>query len=114
MTSPARRTVTVSPTRTCFFRISNKFFKVALFTPPRGYAPAAPPHGHGAAPAPFFFADLERVVQGGVAPRAPADEYRREPGHGGEFAGAADLQFYAFDARGHLLRRVFVRHGPAR
>ena len=78
ITSPARRTITVSPMRTSLRR------------------------------------DLVLVVQRGVADRRAADEHRLQLGHRRELAGAADLDVDAAHARHLLLRRVLVRHRPAR
>jgi len=52
-------------------------------------------------------------VQGGVADHDPADGDGVEPGHGGQGAGAADLDVDAFQHCGGLLSREFVGDGPA-
>jgi len=53
-------------------------------------------------------------VQRGVGDGHAAHADRLQPRHGGEFAGAAHLHIHAQEHGGHFLRRVFVRHGPAR
>ena len=57
---------------------------------------------------------ISTVVQGRIADRRAADEHRLELGHRRQLAGAADLHVDAFEHRRLLLRRVLVRHGPAR
>ena len=59
-------------------------------------------------------AQLKEVVQRGVAHRRAAHEDRRELGHWRELAGAPDLDFDAFELGDLLLRRILVRHRPAR
>jgi hypothetical protein len=78
MTSPARRTITSSPTRTP------------------------------------FAANLEQVVQRRVRDRRSADEDRLELGHGRQLAGSPDLDADVVEARRLLLRRILLRHRPAR
>ena len=53
-------------------------------------------------------------MQRGVAHRGAAHEHRLQLGHRRELAGAADLDVDAVQARGLLLGRELVRHGPAR
>ena len=53
-------------------------------------------------------------MQRGVGDGHAAHADRLQPRHGGEFAGAAHLHIHAQEHGGHFLRRVFVRHGPAR
>jgi hypothetical protein len=53
-------------------------------------------------------------VQGRVAHRRAADEHRLQLGDRGQLAGAADLDLDAEQLRHLLLRRVLVRHRPAR
>jgi hypothetical protein len=78
ITSPARRTMTVSPTRTSLRRASSSLCRVALVT-------VTPPTNTG-----------------------------RQLGHRRELAGAAHLHVDAEHGGELLLRRVLVRHGPAR
>jgi hypothetical protein len=54
------------------------------------------------------------VVQGGVGHGHAAHEHRRQLGHRGELAGAAHLHVDVQHGGELLLRRVLVRHGPAR
>ena len=54
------------------------------------------------------------VVQRGVGHGHAADKHRREFCHRREFAGAPDLHVNGQHGGQLLLRRVFVRHGPAR
>ena len=68
---------------------------------------------HGVADAHVLARDLVLVVQGGVADHDAADGDGRKAGDGGEGAGAADLDVDAFQHGGRLLRRKFVRDGPA-
>ncbi len=75
---------------------------------------ARPPHDDLVAHPHALLADLEQVVQRGVGDGDAAHEDRRQPRHGRELAGAADLHVDAFHARDHLLRRIFVCHSPAR
>ena len=65
-------------------------------------------HPHALAP------QLKQVVQRGVGDRHPAHKHRRQPRHGGEFAGAPHLHVDAQHSGDLLLRRIFVGHGPAR
>ena len=53
-------------------------------------------------------------MQGRVRHRRAADEHRLELGHRRELAGAADLDVDVVEPRRLLLRRVLLRHGPAR
>ena len=53
-------------------------------------------------------------MQGGVGHGHTAHKHRREFGHGCEFAGAPHLHVNGQHAGELLLRRVFVRHRPAR
>ena len=71
-------------------------------------------HDHLVAQAHAFFADFKQVVQRGIGHRDAANKHRLQARHGREFAGAAHLDVDGLDARHHFLRRVFVRHGPAR
>src|SRR5690606_33425630 len=57
--------------------------------------------------------DLVLVVQGGVADHDAADGGGVQAGHGGQGAGAADLDVDAFQYGRRLLRRKFVGDGPA-
>ena len=75
---------------------------------------AGAPHDHRVADAHALAAQLEQVVQRGVAHRRAADEHRLELGHRRQLAGAADLDLDAVQPRLLLLRRVLVRHRPAR
>ena len=61
-----------------------------------------------------FAPQLEQVVQRGVGDRHPAHKHRRQPRHGGEFAGAPHLHVDTQHGGDLLLRGVFVGHGPAR
>ena len=65
------------------------------------------PHPH------VFAAGLVFVVQGGVGHRHPSHKHGRQLGHRREFAGATHLHVNAQHGGELLLRRVFVRHGPA-
>ena len=71
-------------------------------------------HDHRVADAHVLAAHLVHVVQRGVADRRAADEHRLQLGHRRELAGAADLDVDAEQLRHLLLRRVLVRHRPAR
>ena len=53
-------------------------------------------------------------MQRGVGHRHAADEHRGQLGHRGQFAGAADLHINGQHGGELFLRRVLVRHGPAR
>jgi hypothetical protein len=53
-------------------------------------------------------------VQGGVGHGDAAHEHRRQLGHRRELAGAAHLYIDGEHSGELLLRRVLVRHGPAR
>ena len=59
-------------------------------------------------------ADVVLVVQRRVADRDPADEDRRQACHRRDLSGPPDLHVDAGHLRQLLLRRVLVRHGPAR
>ena len=59
-------------------------------------------------------AHLEQVVQGRVRDRRAADEDRLELGHRRQLAGAADLDLDRVERRRPLLRRILLRHRPAR
>ena len=65
-------------------------------------------HAHALAP------QLEHVVQRRVAHRGAAHEHGLQLGHRRQLAGAADLDVDAAQRGGLLLRRVLVRHRPAR
>ena len=54
------------------------------------------------------------IVQRGVGHRDASDEDRRQPRHRGERAGAAHLHVDAEHRGQRFLRRIFVRHRPAR
>ena len=69
---------------------------------------------HGVADADIEALDFVLVVQGGVANHDPAHRHRMEPGHGGQGAGATDLDVDAFQHRCRLLGGEFVGDGPAR
>jgi hypothetical protein len=71
-------------------------------------------HDDRVAHAHALLADLEQVVQRGVGDRDAAHKHGRKPRHRRDLARAAHLHIDAIDARGHFLRRVFVRYGPAR
>ena len=71
-------------------------------------------HDHPVADANALPAHLEQVVQGRVRDRRSADEDRLELGHGRELAGAADLDLDRLERRRSFLRRVLLRHRPAR
>ena len=71
-------------------------------------------HDHRVADAHVLAPQLVQVVQRGVADRGAADEHRLELGHRRQLAGAADLDLDVVQPRQLLLRRVLVRHRPAR
>ena len=53
-------------------------------------------------------------MQRGIGYCHATDKHRRQPRHRRQLAGAAHLHVNALDAGQHFLRRVLVRHGPAR
>ena len=61
-----------------------------------------------------FLTDVEQIGQGGIGHHHTPYLYGCQPRHGCELAGAADLHVDGLHQRGHLLGRIFVRHGPAR
>ena len=71
-------------------------------------------HDHVVADANALSAHLEQVVQRRVRDRRSADEDRLELGDRRQLAGAADLDLDRVEARRLLLRRVLLRHRPAR
>jgi hypothetical protein len=71
-------------------------------------------HDHRVADAHVLASRLVFVVQRRVAHRRATDEHRLELGHRRQLAGAADVDLDAEHARRLLLRRVLVRHRPAR
>ena len=71
-------------------------------------------HDDGVAHPHALLADLEQVVQRGIGHGDPAHKHRRQACDRRDLAGAAHLHIDAYDLGGHLLRRVLVRHGPAR
>ena len=71
-------------------------------------------HNHRIANAHVLALDLAGVMQRGIGHRHAADKHRRQPRHRGQLAGAADLHFDGLDRGQHLLRRILVRHRPAR
>lgn len=73
-----------------------------------------PAHDHGVAYAHILAARLVFVVQRGVGDGDPAHKHGRQLGHRRELAGAANLHLDGLHGGELLLRRVLVRHGPAR
>ena len=71
-------------------------------------------HHHGIANAHVLAACLFLVVEGGIGDRHTAHEDRSQLGHRSKFAGAANLHVDGLHGSELLLRRVLVRHGPAR
>src|SRR5690606_2095566 len=59
-------------------------------------------------------ADLVAVVKGDIRHDDSAAGDRREPAHGGQLAGAADLDVDGLERRLRTLSRKFVRDGPSR
>ena len=75
---------------------------------------ARTPHDDRVAHAHILAPRLVLVVQRGVGHGHAADEHRCQLGHRRQLAGAPDLDVDAKYGRQLLLRRVFVRHRPAR
>ena len=73
-----------------------------------------PSHDHAVAHPHALAAQLEHVVQRGVAHRGAAHKHRGQLGHRCQLAGAPHLGVDALQRGDLLLRRVFVRHRPAR
>jgi hypothetical protein len=71
-------------------------------------------HDHRVAHAHVLAAGFVLVVQRGVGHGDAAHEHRRQLGHRRELAGAAHLHVDGQHGGQLLLRRVLVRHGPAR
>ncbi len=71
-------------------------------------------HDHGVTHAHVLAADFVFVVQRGVGDRHAADKHRRQPRHRRDGAGAPDLHADRLDGGQRLLRRILVRHRPAR
>ena len=75
---------------------------------------AGAPDDHRVADAHVLAPHLEQVVQRRVRDRRAADEHRLELGDRRQLAGAADLDLDRVQQRRLLLRRVLLRHRPAR
>ena len=72
-------------------------------------------HDHRVADAEAALAlDFVGVVQSRVGHRNAADEHRLQTRHRRQRAGAADLDVDRLDHGQRFLRRIFVRHRPAR
>ncbi|MNS79454.1 hypothetical protein D3C72_1131100 [compost metagenome] len=71
-------------------------------------------HDHLVAHAHALLADVKHIRQGGIGDGDAAHKHRCQARHRRELAGTAHLDVNALQARHHLLRRVFVRDGPAR
>jgi len=69
---------------------------------------------HGIADPHVLAGELIHIVQSRVAHRDSADEYRLQPCHGRQGAGAAHLKFHRTHRRQRFFGREFVRHRPAR
>jgi hypothetical protein len=71
-------------------------------------------HDHPVADAHVLAVDLVLVVQRGVGDGDAANEDRLQARHRGQRAGTADLHLDVAQQRDRLLRRILVRHRPAR